>query len=142
MSPLQTLNYANSQSIVRFDSRMGHVVLGVVSRKFQFCCYQLLLQPFLNFSSPCTLISSPPLFQDILPSLLLSLSVYRTSTIEKPCRHPSPKDLTADGDIESNPGRLSKDSLEYLNPGQWIDDDTIFQYCQYLFNSAGRVFDL
>ncbi|KAL0249614.1 hypothetical protein GEMRC1_004844 [Eukaryota sp. GEM-RC1] len=129
-------NYFDSQSIVRFDSRMDHVVLGVVSRKLQFCCYQLLLQPFLNFSSSCTLISSHPLFQVILPSLLLSLSVYRTSTIEKPCRHPSPKDLTADGDIESNPGPWSKDSLEYLNPGQWIDDYAFSEYSKHLFKEA------
>ncbi|KAL0235149.1 hypothetical protein GEMRC1_001731 [Eukaryota sp. GEM-RC1] len=55
---------------------------------------------------------------------------------------PFQKDLTINGDVESNPGPLSKDSLEYLNPGQWIDDDAIFQYCQYLFNSARLAFDL
>ncbi|KAL0239676.1 hypothetical protein GEMRC1_009784 [Eukaryota sp. GEM-RC1] len=57
-------------------------------------------------------------------------------------RPPFKEDLTMDGDVESNPGPLSKDSLEYLNPGQWIDDDAIFQYCQYLFNSARLAFDL
>ncbi|KAL0251173.1 hypothetical protein GEMRC1_000386 [Eukaryota sp. GEM-RC1] len=75
-----------------------------------------------------------------LPSLLLYVIYFYSCVI--PSHPPFPKDLTADGDIESNPGPLSKDSLEYLNPGQWIDDDAIFQYCEYRFNSAGLAFDL
>ncbi|KAL0247967.1 hypothetical protein GEMRC1_003206 [Eukaryota sp. GEM-RC1] len=75
-----------------------------------------------------------------LPSLLLYVLYFYSCVI--PSHPPFPKDLTADGDIESNPGPLSKDSLEYLNPGQWIDDDAIFQYCEYLFSSAGLAFDL
>ncbi|KAL0245091.1 hypothetical protein GEMRC1_009171 [Eukaryota sp. GEM-RC1] len=53
-----------------------------------------------------------------LPSLLLYVLYFYSCVI--PSHPPFPKDLTADGDIESNPGPLSKDSLEYLNPGQWI----------------------
>ncbi|KAL0245310.1 hypothetical protein GEMRC1_009389 [Eukaryota sp. GEM-RC1] len=69
-----------------------------------------------------------------LPSLLLYVLYFYSCVI--PSRPPFPKNLTADGDIESNPGPLSKDSLEYLNPGQWIDDDALSEYSKHLFKEA------
>ncbi|KAL0245141.1 hypothetical protein GEMRC1_009221 [Eukaryota sp. GEM-RC1] len=69
-----------------------------------------------------------------LPSLLLYVLYFYSCVI--PSRPPFPKNLAADGDIESNPGPLSKDSLEYLNPGQWIDDDALSEYSKHLFKEA------
>ncbi|KAL0241288.1 hypothetical protein GEMRC1_006523 [Eukaryota sp. GEM-RC1] len=47
-------------------------------------------------------------------------------------RHPFKEDLTADGDIESNPGPISESALQTLLPDEWIDDEVIDQYCLYL----------
>ncbi|KAL0248736.1 hypothetical protein GEMRC1_003970 [Eukaryota sp. GEM-RC1] len=48
--------------------------------------------------------------------------------------NPFPKDLTADGDTESNPGPISESALQTLLPDEWIDDEVIDEYCKYLFN--------
>ncbi|KAL0241405.1 hypothetical protein GEMRC1_006640 [Eukaryota sp. GEM-RC1] len=65
-----------------------------------------------------------------------SRSVLDLSCTVFSSRPPFKEDLTMDGDVESNPGPLSKDSLEYLNPGQWIDDYALSEYSKHQFKEA------
>ncbi|KAL0251362.1 hypothetical protein GEMRC1_000575 [Eukaryota sp. GEM-RC1] len=102
-------------------------------------CYLYLTQ--YEAESPAWILSPLSRYMDsffyvvkTLPSLLLYVLYFYSCVI--PSHPPFPKDLTADGDIESNPGPLSKDSLEYLNPGQWIDDYALSEYSKHLFKEA------
>ncbi|KAL0241394.1 hypothetical protein GEMRC1_006629 [Eukaryota sp. GEM-RC1] len=58
-----------------------------------------------------------------------------------PSHPPFPKDLTADGDIESNPGPVTQEAINSVYPNQWVDDEAIVEYCKVIFQQAGLDFE-
>ncbi|KAL0233075.1 hypothetical protein GEMRC1_011822 [Eukaryota sp. GEM-RC1] len=58
-----------------------------------------------------------------------------------PSHPPFPKDLTADGDIESNPGPVTQEGVNSVYPNQWVDDEAIVEYCKVIFQEAGLDFE-
>ncbi|KAL0246777.1 hypothetical protein GEMRC1_007984 [Eukaryota sp. GEM-RC1] len=58
-----------------------------------------------------------------------------------PSHPPFPKDLTADGDIESNPGPVTQEAINSVYPHQWVDDEAIVEYCKVIFQEAELDFE-
>ncbi|KAL0231746.1 hypothetical protein GEMRC1_011150 [Eukaryota sp. GEM-RC1] len=56
-------------------------------------------------------------------------------------RHPFKEDLTADGDIESNPGPVTQEAINSVYPNQWLDDEAIVEYCKVIFQEAELDFE-
>ncbi|KAL0246803.1 hypothetical protein GEMRC1_008010 [Eukaryota sp. GEM-RC1] len=74
-----------------------------------------------------------------LPSLLLYVLYFYSCVI--PSHPPFPKDLTADGDIESNPGPVTQEAINSVYPHQWVDDEAIVEYCKVIFQEAELDFE-